>query len=194
MAKKAEASGVDGIVAMWYEAGGHVGRDNVTTFCLIPQLADVLDIPIIASGGIGDARGVVAAFALGAEGVGIGTRFVASHDYPVPAFFKEAVCHATGTSTILLGKEAMPIRVLKNRATTAVAAMEDRKADATMIAEGDAHYVQEGGDRENAVMHCGQVAGLVGKVSHITDIVSEITSNSKLITGDLMSLFKGNGK
>ncbi|MBN2845764.1 MAG: nitronate monooxygenase [Deltaproteobacteria bacterium] len=194
MAKKAEASGVDGVVAMGYEAGGHVGRDNVTTFCLIPQLVDVLNIPVIASGGIGDARGVVAAFALGAEGVEIGTRFVASHDYPVPAFFKEALCQATGTATILLGKEAMPIRVLKNRTTAAVAAMEAKKADATMVAEGDARYVQEGGDRESAVMPCGQIAGLVSEVTHIRDIVSEIISNSKLIAEDLMSLFKGNGK
>jgi len=78
MALKAQDAGIDGVIATGYEAGGHVGKEDTTTFCLVPQLVDSLDIPVVAAGGIGDARGVVAAFALGAEGIEVGTRFLAT--------------------------------------------------------------------------------------------------------------------
>lgn len=173
-AKKAQDAGVDAVVAMGYEAGGHIGRDNITTMCLVPRLADILDIPVIASGGIGDARAVAAAFALGAEGVEIGTRFVATEECPVPDFFKEKVKHAESGATLLLGKEAMPIRVLKNPVTMKVAGMVDDKADEAIETHGDAVYITEGGDENSAVMPCGQVAGVVKTISRIQDVFDEI--------------------
>ena len=186
---KAEAAGVDAVVAMGFEAGGHVGREGITTFCLIPQLADALKIPVVASGGIADPRGLVAAFALGAEGVEIGTRLVATDECPVPSFFKERVCSAGCEDTVVLGREAMPIRVLRNRATARVAGMEEPRADQLIVETGDAAYVQEGGDRESAVMPCGQVVGLVNRVTSVQEVVEELVAGTERILRHLPDFF-----
>ncbi|MEW5735285.1 MAG: nitronate monooxygenase [Thermodesulfobacteriota bacterium] len=188
-ALKAAEAGVDAVVAMGWEAGGHVGRENVTTLCLIPQLADVLSIPIIAAGGIADARGVAAAVALGADGVEIGTRFVASAECPVPGFFKQAVSEAGCEATLLLGKEAMPIRVLRNRITEAVSNMDKPGADQAIISSGDAAYVMSGGDRDTAVMPCGQIAGLVRDVRSIAAIFQELVSGADAVARKTAAFF-----
>jgi len=180
--RKAEAAGVDAVVAMGFEAGGHVGREQITTMCLIPRLADILSIPVIAAGGIADARGVAAAFALGAEGVEIGTRFAASMECPVPDFFKHCIQSAGSNATLLLGKDAMPIRVLKNSVTMRAAGMSDEKTDAIMEAKGDASYVQSGGDKDTAVMPCGQVAGIIHESIAIRDIFSEILRDIETVS------------
>jgi enoyl-[acyl-carrier protein] reductase II len=181
MARKAEAAGVDAVVAMGYEAGGHIGREDTSTMCLIPQLVDVLSIPVIASGGIGDARGIVAALALGAEGVEIGTRLVATRECPVPEFFKENLCALSGNATVVLGKDAMPIRVLRNRLAAQVAGLEQGEADGHIAQGGDACYVQEGGDRHSAVMPCGQVAGLIHDVPPLSELLAWMVSQSSLV-------------
>ncbi|MGC9324926.1 MAG: NAD(P)H-dependent flavin oxidoreductase [Desulfomonilia bacterium] len=191
MARKAEAAGVDGVVAMGFEAGGHIGREGITTFCLIPMLASILKIPVIASGGIGDARGFLAAFALGAEGVEIGTRLVATRECPVPRFFKTAVCSASGNATIILGKEAMPIRVMKNTITSHVAGLDDHEADRAIAAKGDASYVADGGDKDTAVMPCGQVSGLVREISKVKEVLEEMVSGAGCIAGELHALANG---
>jgi len=183
MARKAEAAGVDAVVAMGFEAGGHIGRESITTFCMIPQLVDALTIPVIAAGGIGDGRGVVAAIALGAQGVEIGTRFVATQECPVPSFFKEAVCSAFGDATLVLGKGAMPIRVLKNALTLRVAGMDESEADKAILAQGDAHYVQDGGDRDTAVMPCGQVVGLIRNIASVREVMAEIVNEARVVAG-----------
>jgi len=175
MAKKAEAAGVDGVIATGFEAGGHVGREQITTMCLVPQLVDAVKVPVIAAGGIADARGIVAAFALGAEGVEMGTRFLATLECPVPSFYKERVRDAMCDETFLLGKEAMPIRVLKNEVTARVAGMEQPEADKAIIFKGDASYVQSGGDRETAVMPCGQSAGMVKEIASVQEVFSRLT-------------------
>lgn len=179
LARKAEDAGVDAVVAMGFEAGGHVGRENVTTFCLIPQVVDAVSIPVIAAGGIADARGILAAYALGASGVEMGTRFVAAAESPVPAFFKEAVAAASCDATILLGKEAMPIRVLRNKVTALVAGLVEKEADHAMISSGDAAYVMSGGDCDTAVMPCGQIAGLVSGVKSAAEIMEELAAGVK---------------
>ena len=190
-ALKAQEAGVDAVVAMGFEAGGHVGRGHVTTFCLIPRLSDILSIPVIAAGGIADARGVVAALALGAEGVEIGTRFVATTECPVPGFFKTAICDADLESTLLLGKEAMPIRVLKNRATMRVAGMESGQADAAMENEGDMAYVQSGGNDQTAVMPCGQIAGLVMETQTISQVMAAIRQTIEPVVERIRRVFPG---
>ncbi|MFP4446535.1 MAG: NAD(P)H-dependent flavin oxidoreductase [Desulfosudaceae bacterium] len=189
MGRKAQAAGVDAVIAMGFEAGGHVGREKITTMCLVPQLVDALSVPVIAAGGIADARGMVAALALGAEGVEIGTRFVATVQAPVPDFFKDKVAAAECDSTLLLGQEAMPIRVLRNAVTALVAGMDQAEADRQMVSKGDATYVQAGGTAETAVMPCGQAAGLVGTITGVAEILDEIVTGAAAIAGRLATGF-----
>lgn len=163
LAKKAEAAGVDGIVAMGWEAGGHIGREQVSTFCLIPQIVDAVSIPVIASGGIGDARGLLAAFALGAEGVELGTRFLATREAPIRELFKNAICAAECGATEVLGKDAMPIRVLKMKAPSPVG---------TVTGDAPDDDEQDGG---TAVISCGQIAGLIREVTPVDEIMSGLT-------------------
>ena len=195
MARKAEAAGVDAVVAMGYEAGGHIGREGITTFCLIPVLAQSLKIPVIASGGIADANGLLAALALGAEGVEIGTRFVATNECPVPSFFKETLCAADLSSTVVLGKEAMPIRILKNVIVEKAAEIGEAKTDQVMVQQesADALYVGEGGNKHTAVMPCGQVAGLINDVSSVSDVISRMINNTKSVL-DVLNKMTSGGK
>jgi enoyl-[acyl-carrier protein] reductase II len=193
MAVKAQSAGADAVVAMGFEAGGHVGREQITTMCLIPRLANILTIPVIASGGIGDAGSVAAAIALGAEGVEMGTRFVATMECPAPDFFKQHIVAGGLDATLLLGKEAMPIRVLKNRVTRRVAGMEDETADAAIETEGDAQYVMAGGNEHTAVMPCGQIAGSIGRVEAIADVFSELSSQMESTVARLNGFFRGGG-
>lgn len=188
-AVKAEAAGVDAVVAMGFEAGGHVGREHITTMCLIPRLVDLLSIPVIAAGGVADARGIVAAMALGAAGVEIGTRFVASTECPVPDFFKTMIQSADSRSTVLLGKDAMPIRVLKNKVVMRVMEMTDSQADSMMKTAGDAVYVQQGGDRDTAVMPCGQIAGLIQDALAINDIFTKMTRDAEAILNRVNTIY-----
>lgn len=196
MARKAEAAGVDAVVAMGFEAGGHIGREGITTFCLIPVLAQSLKIPVIASGGVGDAKGLLAALALGAEGVEIGTRFVATHECPVPLFFKESLCAADLTSTVVLGKEAMPIRILKNEISQQAAGMGEAKTDQVMAEQksADAFYVGEGGNKHTAIMPCGQVAGLINDVNSVNDVLSRMINGTKSILDRLNKMTSGGKK
>jgi enoyl-[acyl-carrier protein] reductase II len=193
MARKAEAAGVDAVVAMGFEAGGHIGREGITTFCLIPVLAQALKIPVIASGGIGDANGLLAALALGAEGVEIGTRFVATNECPVPTFFKESLCAAELTSTVVLGKEAMPMRVLKNAIVEQTAGTGEAKTDQVLAQQekADALYVGEGGNKHTSVMPCGQVAGLINDVSSVSDVLSQMINGTKSILDVLNRMTSG---
>ncbi|PKN38037.1 MAG: 2-nitropropane dioxygenase [Deltaproteobacteria bacterium HGW-Deltaproteobacteria-2] len=195
MARKAEAAGVDAVVAMGYEAGGHIGREGITTFCLIPVLAQSLKIPVIASGGIADANGLLAALALGAEGVEIGTRFVATNECPVPPFFKESLCAADLTSTVVLGKEAMPIRILKNEIIEQATVIGEAKTDQVMAQQGnaDALYVGEGGNKHTAVMPCGQVAGLIHDVSSVSEVLSKMINGTRSVL-DVLNKMTSGGK
>ena len=189
MGRKAEAAGVDAVIGMGFEAGGHVGREKITTMCLVPQLVDALSIPVIAAGGIADPRGVVAAFALGAEGVEIGTRFVATIQAPVPGFFKDLVAAAECDATVLLGKDAMPIRVLRNAVTAMVAGMDQAEADRQMVSKGEATYIQSGGDADTAVMPCGQIAGLVRSITDVAAIFEEIETGTAALSRKLAAIF-----
>lgn len=191
MARKAEAAGVDAVVAMGFEAGGHIGREGITTFCLIPVLAQSLKIPVIASGGIGDAKGLLAALALGAEGVEIGTRFVATKECPVPSFFKEALCAAELNSTVVLGSEAMPIRLLKNIITEHASGPSDQKTDQAMAEQGEALYVGEGGNKHTAVMPCGQVAGLISEITTVSDVFFNMVNGTRAILDGLNKMTSG---
>jgi len=116
-AKRAESDGVDAVVCEGYEAGGHLGAEELTTFVLVPQISDAVEIPLVAGGGIVDGRGIVAAFALGAQGVYMGTRFLASTECAVHPAVKEAVVSATDASTVAFARKTGLSRCLKNEYT-----------------------------------------------------------------------------
>jgi enoyl-[acyl-carrier protein] reductase II len=191
MALKAESAGVDAVIATGHEAGGHVGRDGATTFCLVPMLVEALQIPVIAAGGIADARGLVAAFALGAEGVEVGTRFVATDKAPVPDFYKELLVKAHSQSTTLLGKNAMPIRVLKNKAAVSILNPVKSKEDRQIQGDAaDRQYIQSGGDADSAIMPAGQIAGLIQNVKDIGAVFPEMIEAAHTISERVFKNFQ----
>jgi enoyl-[acyl-carrier protein] reductase II len=191
MAKKAQSAGVDAVVVTGFEAGGHIGRNDVSTLCMVPQLVDILHIPVIAAGGVGDARGLVAAFALGAEGVEMGTRFLATSECSVPTFLKERVCSASSDETFVLGKKEMPIRVLRNRMTERLEKMGEGEADEILNQSGDSTYVQEGGNREDATMPCGQSVGVVKRIESLRQVFAELIRDAEEISRGLGNFFGG---
>src|SRR5690606_22734672 len=115
LAQKCEAAGCDAVIAEGFEAGGHNGKDEITTMVLIPQVVDAVKIPVIAAGGIGDGRAMAAALCLGAKGVQIGTRFIATQESSAHENFKDLVLKADFSSTMLAMKELVPVRLYKNK-------------------------------------------------------------------------------
>jgi enoyl-[acyl-carrier protein] reductase II len=173
--KKAEASGVDIVVGEGFEAGGHNGVDEVTTFCLIPQLADALTVPVVAAGGIADARQFAAALALGAEGISVGTRFAATPESSAHENYKRAVVGAADGATTLFAKKIAPVRAIKNPWVERVRAAEARGAAREELLElyGRSH-ARRGileGDAEEGEMEAGQSSGLIHDVVPAAEVV-----------------------
>ncbi len=187
MALKAQEAGVDAVIATGFEAGGHVGRENITTFCLIPQLAKVLDIPVVAAGGIGNGQGVVAALSLGAEGAEIGTRFLATRECSSPDWLKDAIIQAQDSSTIILGKAEMPIRVLRNRKSELLSNPDKDNEDKAIRESGDDAYINSG--PEKAIMPAGQVAGLIKEIKGISDVFPDMIMEAKEISIKINTFF-----
>lgn len=182
LAKKAESSGVDIVVAEGTEAGGHNGFDEVTTMVLIPQVVDAVKAPVVAAGGIADARGLVAALALGAEGVQMGTRFMATQECIAHARLKEAVVKATDTDTLLTGRKIGPTRVLKNAAMLKGLEMEFQGASNEQLleffGEGRSRNALLDGDMEEGSAMCGQIAGMIGSVLTVKEVVDSMINGS----------------
>jgi len=177
-AVKAEEAGVDAIVAEGFEAGGHNGREETTTMCLIPQVAEAVQIPVIAAGGIVSGKSMLAAFALGAEGVQVGSRFVASAESSAHINFKNTVIHCAEGETQLTLKELTPVRLIKNKffkeveaAYSACATAEDLK---TLLGRGRAKRGMFEGDLEEGELEIGQAAALIKKIQPASEIVQEI--------------------
>ena len=167
-ALKAEQAGVDAVVAEGFEAGGHNGRDETTTLCLIPMVADAVEIPVIAAGGIGNGRSMLAAMALGAEGVQVGSRFVASIESSAHQAFKDQVVEAGEGDTLLTLKELTPVRLLKNpffeklsAAYEAGASQEDLRA---ILGRGRAKKGMFEGDLVEGELEIGQVSGYIREI------------------------------
>lgn len=178
LAKRLERSGVDALIAEGMESGGHVGE--VSTFCLIPQVVDAVSIPVIAAGGIADARGVAAAFCLGASGVQIGTRFVVSTECIVHENYKAAVLKAKDRSTVLTGvSTGHPVRVLENVLTREFAALERQQTPAEELDRLGAGKLRlaarEGDVRQGSVM-IGQIAGMLHEVKPVKAIIDELVA------------------
>lgn len=191
MALKVQDAGVDGVIAMGFEAGGHIGREGITTLCLIPQLVDALQIPVVAAGGIGDGRGLLAALALGAEGIELGTRFLATHECQVPDFYKDLIVKAKCDSTMLLGKKAMPLRVLRNKKAEMISDADKIREDEKLNASGDRSYVQSGGkDADNSILPAGQVAGLIKDIEGIREVIPGIVKEAIKLSHQLHCFFQ----
>lgn len=177
-AKKCEAAGVDAIVAEGFEAGGHNGREETTTLCLIPEVCKQVSIPVIAAGGIASGKAMLAAFALGAEGVQMGSRFVASEESSAHIAFKNVVVNAAEGDTELRLKALTPVRLLKNKFYESVKAAEDAGASPEILKEilgkGRAKKGMFEGELEEGELEIGQVALQIKQILPAAKIVKEI--------------------
>jgi enoyl-[acyl-carrier protein] reductase II len=177
-AKKAEDAGVDALVAEGFEAGGHNGRDETTTFCLIPLVASEITIPLIAAGGIGTGRGMLAAMNLGADAVQIGSRFVASNESSAHSNFKDVVIGAKEGDTQLTLKEITPVRLVKNEFYGQLQAAYENGATIdelkSLLGRGRAKKGMFEGDLVAGELEIGQISGLINEVEPASDIVSKI--------------------
>jgi enoyl-[acyl-carrier protein] reductase II len=179
-AKKAEEAGVDAVVAEGFEAGGHNGRDETTTLCLIPMVAEQVKIPLIAAGGIGTGRGMLAAMVLGADAVQIGSRFVATPESSAHANFKKIVCDSNEGDTLLTLKELTPVRLIKNPFFQKL--QEAYKNCATeaelleLLGRGRAKKGMFDGDLTEGELEIGQISGLIHEIKPAAEIVKEIIS------------------
>lgn len=183
---KAQAAGVDAVVAEGFEAGGHNGREETTTMCLVPAVSEALDVPVIAAGGIGGSRSILAAFALGAEGVQIGSRFVATHESSAHQAFKERVIAAKEGDTALRLKPLTPVRLLDNPFAQQVAAAEangsDLEALSELLGRGRAKRGMFEGDLEEGELEIGQVSGQIDAIVPAAQVVEELVQGYHALT------------
>lgn len=177
-AVKCQHAGVDAVVAEGFEAGGHNGREETTTMVLIPQVCSEVDLPVIAAGGIASGKAMLAAFALGAEGVQIGSRFVATAESSAHPAFKQKVVEATEGDTMLSLKRIGPVRLLKNRFFEEARALEESGASAeelsALLGKGRAKKGMLEGDLEEGELEIGQVSGLIHEIRPAGEVVEEI--------------------
>lgn len=177
-ALKSEAAGVDAIVAEGFEAGGHNGREETTTMVLIPSVCQAVKIPVIAAGGIATGRAMTAAFALGASGVQVGSRFIATPEASSHDHFKQAILAAKEGDTLLSMKKLTPVRLLKNEFFNNVKAAEESGADneslKTLLGRGRAKKGMFEGDMAEGELEVGQVSAIIDKIMPAADVVAEI--------------------
>jgi enoyl-[acyl-carrier protein] reductase II len=175
-AKKCEEAGVDAIVAEGFEAGGHNGREETTTMCLIPMIVDCVNVPVIAAGGIGCGRTMAAAFCLGAEGVQVGSRFAASEESSAHLSFKEQIIQAKEGSTQLTLKEITPVRLLKNAFFEKVEGVYEQGGSVEELKEllgrGRAKKGMFEGDLEEGELEIGQISARLDHIEKAGDIVN----------------------
>lgn len=189
-AKKCEEAGVDAIVAEGFEAGGHNGREETTTMCLIPMVRQAVKLPLIAAGGIGTGRAMLAAIALGAEGVQVGSRFIASPESSAHENFKNRVITSQEGDTVLTLKQLTPVRLIRNRFYEQVKAAEERGATADELKEllGRAR-AKKGmfeGDLEDGELEVGQVSGMIKQIKPAAEILQEIVAEYSTAREELL--------
>jgi enoyl-[acyl-carrier protein] reductase II len=177
-ALKCQTVGVDAIVCEGFEAGGHNGREETTTMCLIPQLRQVVDIPLIAAGGIGSGQAIAAAMSLGADGVQIGTLFASSAESSAHELYKKTIVEAKDGSTELSLKELIPVRIYKNAFYDKVKSAELRCASKEELAEilgrGRAKKGIFQGDLEEGEIEFGQVSSSISEVKTVKEIMAQL--------------------
>jgi len=178
LAKKCEDAGVDAIVAEGFEAGGHNGREETTTLCLIPAVRDAVSLPLIAAGGIASGRAMLATMALGADAVQIGTRFVCSEESSAHPDYKAKVSSLKEGDTKLSMKKVVPVRLIKNEFYKQIQLAEDKGADASelmqILGRARAKKGMFEGDMTEGELEIGQIAAMVRDIKPAADIVKEI--------------------
>lgn len=191
-AKKCVDAGVDAIVAEGFEAGGHNGREETTTICLIPQICQVVDIPVIAAGGIASGRAMAAAFALGASAVQIGSLFAASIESSAHQNFKNSIIKAREGDTLLALKKISPTRLLFNSFAQTVHQAEDNGATAEnlkqLLGHGRAKAGMFEGDLENGELEIGQVSAMIDIIKPVNQIFDELIAGFNSAVGQLSLL------
>lgn len=186
LAKRMEKAGADAVVAEGTESGGHIGEN--TTMCLVPQVVDALSIPVIAAGGIADGRGIAASFMLGAEGVQIGTRFLASEECQIHPKFKELVIKAKDTDNVVTGRyTGHPCRNIKTKFSKMLA---NGEKDGSLTPEqfeevtlGSLRKAVIDGNVDEGSFLCGLIAGMVNEVKPCKDIVEEMMAQASKLLG-----------
>ena len=188
-ARKAEKAGVDGVICEGFEAGGHKGFTELTTFVLVRMVAEAVKIPVVAGGGICNAHGVLAALALGADGVYVGTRFMATIESDSHPRTKEAVVHGEDACTVSVPKDIMLARDLKNRFTreylemkTAGASLEDLKQ---FVDQHSQYHAQVLGDSEESEICCGQDAALIERIVGAAEVIEDMVTGIPSALEDL---------
>jgi enoyl-[acyl-carrier protein] reductase II len=180
-ALKAESAGVDAIVCEGFEAGGHNGREETTTFTLIPMVKESITIPVIAAGGIGNGRGMLAAMVLGADGVQIGSRFAASKESSAHVNFKQKIIDVKDGDTHLTLKELAPVRLIKNKFYQEIQQLykeNPTKEELTgLLGRARAKKGIFEGDLDNGELEIGQIAGIINNISSAKDILEEIVTD-----------------
>lgn len=187
LAKRMARLGVDAIIAEGTESGGHVGE--LTTMSLVPQVADAVEVPVIAAGGIADGRGFVAAIALGASGVQIGTRFLTATECPVHENYKLALIKAKDTDTVVTGRSVgVPVRCLKNPMTREYIKLEQQGVSAEeleYLTLGSLRKAVLEGDTKSGSVMAGQIAGMLSQVQSVAEIIEDITTHASIVFKNL---------
>jgi enoyl-[acyl-carrier protein] reductase II len=193
-AKKAADAGVDAIVAEGFEAGGHNGREETTTFALVPLICRKLSIPVISAGGIATGRGFLAAMALGANGVQIGSRFVASVESSAHMNFKKAVIDSKEGDTKLTLKELTPVRLLKNKFYDDLVSLykdNPTKNDLrSFLGRARAKLGMFEGELDDGELEIGQISAIINKILPVEVIVNEIIDEYNSVINELKSIYK----
>ena len=181
LAKRMERAGADAVVAEGMESGGHIGEQ--TTMALVPQVCDAVEIPVIAAGGIADGRGVAAAIMLGAQGVQVGTRFLAAKECEISREYKEMVLSAKDTSTVVTGRcTGHPCRGIRNKLTKNLLEQEKAGIDPEefeKLAAGSLRIAVKEGDPDRGSYFAGQIAGLVNEEQTAAEIIKEMMMSAK---------------
>jgi len=191
LAKRMEREGVDAVIAEGTESGGHIGES--TTMSLVPQVVDAVSIPVIAAGGIADGRGLVAALALGASGVQIGTRFVCSEECTVHYNYKMAIVKAGDRDAVATGRlTGHPVRCIKNKLTREFEKLENSGASSQELEQlgvGRLRAAVVDGDVNMGSVMAGQIAGMVKDIKTCEEIIKEIIEMAEKVTGNIKSIF-----
>lgn len=188
LAKRMESIGADAIIGEGMEAGGHIGE--LTTMVLIPQLVDAVEVPVIAAGGIADGRGVAAAFALGAEGVQLGTRFMCAEECTIHPAIKEQVLKAKDRDTVVTGRSTgHPVRVLKNKLARQIMELdrENKVDEIEALGAGKLALAMRQGDTDMGSLMAGQSAAMVCRIEPAADIVHELVRDAGAVMRGMTS-------
>jgi NAD(P)H-dependent flavin oxidoreductase YrpB (nitropropane dioxygenase family) len=184
VARKCEQLGIDIFVAVGYEGGGHLGIDAIPTFVMIPQIADAIKIPVLAGGGIVNGRGMLAAMILGAEGVYLGTRFIATHECPAHQTYKQAIVDANDTSTVVFSGMVAICRAFKTPLVENFIRLEkegtaDDEENAKLHRHGSLPWIT--GNWEDAAFPCSSAVGSIKQITSAAEVVQGITEESERI-------------